>query len=123
MMKEIKRGDIYWTELSPVAGSEQSGLRPTLVIQNDIGNENSTTVIVAVLTKKMKRKEFPTHMYFDKNKYNLEENSILMLEQIRTVDKMRIFDKISSVDIETMFEVEQKLLISLGINATLLREA
>ncbi|MFJ7932300.1 type II toxin-antitoxin system PemK/MazF family toxin [Peribacillus sp. NPDC096448] len=120
-MKEIKRGEIYNIDLSPVAGSEQSGLRPALIIQNDIGNENSPTVIIAVLTKQIKRNNFPTHIYLDKDKFKLKENSILMLEHIRTVDKTRIFDKVSSIDEKTMFEVEQKILISLGINATINR--
>ena len=115
-MKDIKRGDIFNADLSPVAGSEQSGLRPTLIIQNDIGNQNSPTVIVAPMTKQFKKNNFPTHVYLDKDTFNLRENSILMLEHIRTVDKMRLFDKVSSLDEKTMVEVEQKLLISLGIN-------
>ncbi|MBZ9537031.1 type II toxin-antitoxin system PemK/MazF family toxin [Cytobacillus oceanisediminis] len=114
-MCKIKRGDIYWTDLSPTRGSEQSGNRPALVIQNDIGNRFSPTVIIAILTK-VHKKELPTHVYLDKDKYRLEYNSVVMLEQIRTIDKWRIGDKISSLDEEKMEEVKDKLIVSLGFD-------
>lgn len=120
-LSEIKRGDIYWTEFSPSIGSEQFGFRPSLVIQNDIGNKYSRTVIVAIITSKFKKKDFPTHVFLDKNKYNLEDDSVIMLEQIRTIDKWRIRDKICSLDENKMREVEEKLMKSLGIENVLIK--
>lgn len=114
-MKDIKRGDIYWTELSPVVGSEQYGYRPTLIIQNDIGNRFSNTVIVAVITKVFK-KDLPTHVKLNKSDYPLEYDSVITLEQIRTIDKKRIGDWITSLDSDLLEEVDNKLKISLGIN-------
>lgn len=110
----IRRGDIVWAELSPVVGSEQGGLRPVLILQNDIGNEFSQTVLASVLTKQQK-KNLPTHVYLDKRKYSLREDSWVLLEQIRTLDKWRIQSKISALDSDKISEIDRKLKISLGI--------
>ncbi|WP_445505828.1 type II toxin-antitoxin system PemK/MazF family toxin [Niallia sp. 03091] len=110
----MKRGNIHMADLSPAMGSEQRGIRPVLVIQNDTGNKFSPTVIIAALTK-VHKKNLPTHVLVDKETYGLDEDSVITLEQIRTIDKGRLFDKVSSLDKEKMDEVDQKLLISLGI--------
>jgi mRNA interferase MazF len=109
-----KRGDIFWAELSPVIGSEQGGLRPVLILQNDIGNAFSNTVIISVLTKQQKKK-MPTHVYLEKNLYSLQKNSWVLLEQLRTLDKSRLRDIISQLNDEKIEEVETKLKVSLGI--------
>jgi mRNA interferase MazF len=109
----MRRGDIYWTEFSPTVGSEQYGLRPALIIQNDIGNKYANTVIVAVITKREKKK-LPTHVYINKKSYNLEYDSVITLEQIRTVDKWRVKGKISSLSPEKIKEVNLKLMESIG---------
>ncbi|MEM5014096.1 type II toxin-antitoxin system PemK/MazF family toxin [Niallia taxi] len=111
----MKRGNIHWADLSPAMGSEQRGFRPVVVIQNDVGNKFSPTVIIAILTKVHKNNNLPTHVFLDKDKYHLEENSVVMLEQIRTIDKWRITEKVSYLDKEKMKEINQKILISLGI--------
>jgi mRNA interferase MazF len=118
LQSKYKRGDIFWAELSPVIGSEQGGLRPVLILQNDIGNGFSKTVIISVLTKQQKR-NLPTHVYIDKNKYSLQENSWVLLEQLRTLDKGRLSDKISQLDDEKLEEIDKKLKISLGIEEDL----
>ncbi|MCM3454470.1 type II toxin-antitoxin system PemK/MazF family toxin [Heyndrickxia oleronia] len=114
-MSEIKRGEIYWTDLSPTIGSEQYGVRPTLVIQNDVGNKFSSTVIIAILTS-VQKKQLPTHVLLNKDDYNLDEDSVVMLEQIRTIDKWRIGEKITVLDKEKMREIDNKLMVSLGID-------
>lgn len=113
-MQLIRRGEIYWAELSPVVGSEQGGLRPVLILQNDIGNEYSPTVLATVLTKQQKKK-LPTHVFLDKHKYRLPEDSWALLEQIRTLDKWRVQSKISRLDDKKLQEVDTALKISLGI--------
>lgn len=113
-MDEIKRGEIYWADFSPTVGSEQLGVRPALIIQNNIGNKFSKTVIVAIITKQNKN-DLPTHVTLEKEKYSLDYDSVVMLEQIRTIDKYRIGEKISVLDPEKMVEVEKKIMISLGI--------
>lgn len=119
-MSEIKRGEIYWSDLSPVIGSEQAGVRPILIIQNDIGNKYSRTVIVAIITKQDK-KNLPTHVKLSKEQYSLEYDSVIMLEQIRTIDKWRIGDKITSLDPVKLREVDEKLTVSLGIESFLVK--
>jgi mRNA interferase MazF len=114
LKSKYKRGDIFLAELSPVIGSEQGGIRPVLILQNDIGNTFSNTVIISVLTKQQKRK-LPTHVFLDKYKYSLQEHSWVLLEQIRTLDKGRLRDKISQLDNDKINEVDKKLKISLGI--------
>lgn len=110
---EIRRGDIYYADLSGAVGSEQGGIRPVLVIQNDIGNRNSKTIIVAAVTSKMKRLDMPTHARIGK-RFGLAEDSIVLLEQIRTVDKSRLSQYVGSVDKETMRRVEKAMTISMG---------
>ena len=112
---EILRGEIYYADLSPVVGSEQGGVRPVLVIQNDVGNKYSPTVIVAAITSKLSKAKLPTHIELDKDKYNLPKDSVGLLEQIRTLDKMRLKEKVSVLDEKTMQRVEIATMISLGI--------
>jgi mRNA interferase MazF len=111
--KEMRRGEIYMADFSPTVGSEQLGVRPALIIQNDIGNKYSSTVIVAILTGKSKK--VPTQVKLEKDKYNLKKDSYIMLEHIRTIDKWRIAEKIATLDEEIMIEVEKKILFSLGV--------
>ena len=112
---EILRGEIYYADLSPVVGSEQGGVRPVLVIQNDVGNKYSPTVIVAAITSKLSKAKLPTHIELDKDKYNLPKDSVVLLEQIRTLDKRRLKEKVSVLDEKTMQRVEIATMISLGI--------
>ncbi|HLU22913.1 type II toxin-antitoxin system endoribonuclease NdoA [Lederbergia graminis] len=111
----VKRGDVYFADLSPVVGSEQGGVRPVLVIQNDIGNRFSPTVIVAAITAQIQKAKLPTHVEIDAKKYGFERDSVLLLEQIRTIDKQRLTDKITHLDEEMMEKVDESLQISLGL--------
>lgn len=111
---EIKRGEIYYADLSPTVGSEQGGVRPVLVIQNDIGNKYSPTVIVCAITSKLSKAKIPTHIELESTKYNLPKDSVCLLEQIRTLDKQRLGQKISKLNEIKMKEVERAILISLG---------
>lgn len=111
----VQRGDIYYADLSPVVGSEQGGIRPVLVIQNDIGNRFSPTVIVAAITGQIKKGKLPTHVDISKEDCGLEHDSVILLEQVRTLDKQRLIDKIASLDKEIMHEVNLALEISLGL--------
>ena len=112
---EINRGDIYYADLSPVVGSEQGGIRPVLVIQNDVGNKYSPTVIIAAITSQLSKAKLPTHIELNKEKYHLLKDSVVLLEQIRTLDKRRLKDKVSSIDNLTMQQVDIAVMISLGI--------
>ena len=112
----IKRGDIYYADLSPVVGSEQGGVRPVLVIQNDIGNKHSPTVICAAITSKMNKAKLPTHVEIDASKYHLVKNSVVLLEQVRTIDKQRLKDFICHVDNKLMSQVENALRVSLELH-------
>ncbi|MBS4219440.1 MULTISPECIES: type II toxin-antitoxin system endoribonuclease NdoA [Bacillaceae] len=111
----VKRGDVYFADLSPVVGSEQGGVRPVLVIQNDIGNRFSPTVIVAAITAQIQKAKLPTHVEINAKKYGFERDSVLLLEQIRTIDKQRLTDKITHLDEEMMEKVDEALQISLGL--------
>ena len=111
----VKRGDVYFADLSPVVGSEQGGVRPVLVIQNDIGNRFSPTVIVAAITAQIQKAKLPTHVEIDAKRYGFERDSVLLLEQIRTIDKQRLTDKITHLDDEMMEKVDEALQISLGL--------
>ena len=113
---QIKRGDIFYADLSPVVGSEQGGIRPVLIIQNDVGNRHSPTVICAAITSKMNKAKLPTHIEVDAVKYHLVKNSVVLLEQIRTIDKQRLKDFICHVDKKLMFQVEEALKISLELH-------
>ena len=111
----VQRGDIYFADLSPVVGSEQGGVRPVLVIQNDIGNRFSPTVIVAAITAQIQKAKLPTHVEIKADKHGLERDSVILLEQIRTLDKQRLTDKITKLNMEMMKEVNHALEISLGL--------
>lgn len=112
---EINRGDIYYADLSPVVGSEQGGVRPVLVVQNNIGNKYSPTVIIAAITSQLSKAKLPTHIELNKDKYSLPKDSVVLLEQIRTLDKRRLKDHICTVDDLTMHKVDLALMISLGV--------
>lgn len=111
----VKRGDVFFADLSPVVGSEQGGVRPVLVIQNDIGNRFSPTVIVAAITAQIQKAKLPTHVEIEAKKHGLERDSVVLLEQIRTIDKQRLTDKIAHLDEELMRKVDEALQISLGL--------
>ncbi|OIU72991.1 type II toxin-antitoxin system endoribonuclease NdoA [Rossellomorea aquimaris] len=111
----VKRGDVYFADLSPVVGSEQGGVRPVLVIQNDIGNRFSPTVIVAAITAQIQKAKLPTHVEIDAKRYGFERDSVILLEQIRTIDKQRLTDKITHLDDEMMDKVDDALQISVGL--------
>ncbi len=110
----VKRGDIYFADLSPVVGSEQGGIRPVLVIQNDVGNKYSPTVIVSAITSQLTKAKLPTHIELSSADYHLPKNSVVLLEQIRTLDKRRLKEKITVIDESKMKEINRALLISLG---------
>lgn len=112
----IKRGEIYYADLSPVVGSEQGGIRPVLIVQNDIGNKYSPTIIAAAVTSKLNKARLPTHIEIPSEAYGLPKDSVILLEQLRTLDKRRLKDKIGLLDSETMEKVNNALLISLGFN-------
>lgn len=109
----IRRGDIFYANLSGTVGSEQGGVRPVLVIQNDVGNRSSNTIIAAAITSKVKRLDMPTHAKLGK-RFGLAEDSIVLLEQIRTIDKSRLSQYVGSVDSITMSDVDRALSISVG---------
>ncbi len=112
----IKRGDIFYADLSPVIGSEQGGVRPVLVIQNDVGNKYSPTIIIAAITSQMKKAKLPTHIEIDAGSFGLIKDSVLLLEQIRTIDRKRIRDKIGKCDRGFMTKVDRAIGISVGIS-------
>ncbi len=111
----IHRGDIYYADLRPVVGSEQGGVRPVLIIQNDIGNRHSPTVICAAITSKMNKAKLPTHVELEAGKYDLVKDSVVLLEQLRTIDKQRLRDKICRLDSEILKKVDRALEISLEL--------
>jgi mRNA interferase MazF len=111
----IKRGDIFYADLSPVVGSEQGGVRPVLVVQNDVGNKYSPTVIVAAITSQIDKARLPTHVEVTAEKTGLERNSVILLEQVRTIDKQRLTHKIAHLEAEIMERVSAALEISLGL--------
>ena len=111
----VKRGDVFFADLSPVVGSEQGGTRPVLIIQNDIGNRFSPTVIIAAITAQIQKAKLPTHVEIDAKKYNFERDSVILLEQVRTIDKSRLTDKITQLDSALMSQVDVALAISLGL--------
>lgn len=111
----IKRGDIIYADLSPVIGSEQGGVRPVLIIQNDIGNKYSPTVIIAAITSQINKAKLPTHIEIKAQEYGLPKDSVVLLEQIRTIDKKRLREKIGHFDDEMMNRVNDCLKISMGL--------
>lgn len=110
----IKRGELYYADLSPVVGSEQGGIRPVLVVQNDVGNKYSPTVIAAAVTSKINKAKLPTHIELSSNSYGLQKDSVILLEQIRTLDKRRLKERIGELNESTMTRVDKAILISLG---------
>ena len=111
----VRRGDIYYADLRPVVGSEQGGVRPVLVIQNDVGNRHSPTVICAAITSRMNKAKLPTHVELDAGRWNLSRDSVILLEQVRTIDKQRLRDKICHIDGEVLRRVNEALMISLEL--------
>ena len=112
---DIKRVYLYYADLSPVVGSEQGGVRPVLIIQNDIGNKYSPTVIVAAITSQINKAKLPTHIEISAHEYGLNKDSVILLEQIRTIDKKRLREKIGCLDKNMMLKVDNSLQISLGL--------
>ena len=111
----VKRGDIYYADLSPVVGSEQGGVRPVLVVQNDIGNKYSPTVIAAAITSQINKAKMPTHIEISAEEYGLNKDSVILLEQVRTIDKRRLRERIGHLDEVTMELVDNALLVSFGL--------
>lgn len=111
----VKRGDIYYADLSPVVGSEQGGVRPVLIVQNDVGNRYSPTVIAAAITSQQDKAKLPTHIHVDGSDSGLTRNSIVLLEQIRTVDKKRLKERMGRLDDTSMAEIDTALSISFGL--------
>ncbi len=111
----VRRGDIYYADLSPVVGSEQGGVRPVIVIQNDIGNRYSPTTIVAAITSQCDKAKLPTHIEISANEFGLDKDSVILLEQIRTIDKRRLKTRIGHLEGEIMNKVNSGLQISLGL--------
>ena len=112
----IKRGDIYYADLRPVVGSEQGGVRPVLIIQNDVGNKHSPTVICAAITSKMNKAKLPTHVELNTRRCAMVKDSVILREQLRTIDKQRLKEKICHIDDELQQRVNDALLISLALN-------
>ncbi len=111
----IRRGDIYYADLSPVVGSEQGGLRPVLIIQNDVGNRHSPTVIAAAITSRMGKNKLPTHIDVSGTDVGLAKDSVILLEQVRTIDKRRLKEKMGHLDDETMRGVNSAIQVSFGL--------
>ena len=112
---EIKRGDLFYADLSPVVGSEQGGIRPVIIIQNDIGNKYSPTVIVAAITSQINKAKLPTHVEISSEEYGLNKDSVVLLEQVRTLDKRRLKEKIGHMLDRDMKKVDNSLKISMAL--------
>lgn len=111
----VKRGDIYYADLSPVVGSEQGGLRPVLIIQNDVGNRYSPTVIAAAITSRMGKNRLPTHIDIHADQVGLAKDSVVLLEQIRTLDKRRLKEKMGHLDERMMVQINSAIAVSFGL--------
>lgn len=111
----VKRGDVFYADLSPVIGSEQGGVRPVLVIQNDVGNKYSPTIIIAAITSQINKAKLPTHIEINAEDFGLPKDSVVLLEQIRTIDKKRLREKIGRFDEDMMSNVNECLKISIGL--------
>ena len=114
-MSTVKRGDIYYADLSPVVGSEQGGLRPVLIVQNDTGNKHSPTVIAAAITSQTGKARLPTHIELRAQSYGLTRDSVVLLEQIRTLDKSRLRERMGKLDAQTMGQVDSAIAVSFGL--------
>lgn len=112
----MKRGDIYYADLRPVVGSEQGGVRPVLIVQNDVGNRHSPTVICAAITSKMNKAKLPTHIELNAGRYDMVKDSVVLLEQLRTIDKKRLKDKVCHLDEDIMRQVNHGLMVSLELD-------
>ena len=112
----IRRGDVFYADLRPVVGSEQGGIRPVLIIQNDMGNRHSPTVICAAITSRMNKAKLPTHIAIDACKYHMVKDSVILLEQLRTIDKSRLKDKICHLDDKILKRIDEALKISLQLD-------
>ena len=115
IISNVTRGDIFYADLSPVVGSEQGGIRPVIIIQNNIGNRYSPTVIISAITSQINKAKLPTHVEISSEEYGLNRDSVVLLEQIRTIDKKRLKEKIGHMTEEDMNKVNKSLLISLGL--------
>ena len=111
----MRRGDVYYADLRPVIGSEQGGIRPVLIVQNDVGNRHSPTIICAAITSKMNKAKLPTHIELSAGKYDMVKDSVILLEQLRTIDKKRLKDKVCHLDDDIMRQVNRGLMISLEL--------
>ncbi|MBQ3103507.1 MAG: type II toxin-antitoxin system PemK/MazF family toxin [Oscillospiraceae bacterium] len=111
----VKRGDIFYADLSPVVGSEQGGVRPVLIVQNDTGNRYSPTVIAAAITSRMNKAKMPTHIELPASAYGLTRNSVVLLEQIRTLDKRRLREYLGRIDEKLMAEIDAAIAVSFGL--------
>ena len=114
-MMSVKRGEIYYADLSPVVGSEQGGIRPVLIVQNDIGNKHSPTVIAAAITSKKEKSALPTHISVQASSCGLAKDSVVLLEQVRTLDKRRLKERMGELDESAMAQVNSALSTSLGL--------
>ena len=110
----VKRGDIFYADLSPVVGSEQGGVRPVIIVQNNVGNKYSPTIIVAAITSQINKARLPTHIEITAPHFGLPKDSVVLLEQIRTIDKKRLREKIGRFNEEMMDQIDEGLKISLG---------
>ena len=113
--KIVRKGDIFYADLSPVIGSEQGGMRPVVILQNDVGNRFSQTTIVAMITSKITKAKMPTHINIDSEQYGLNKKSTILVEQIRTIDKRRIKEKLGKLNQEDIKKIDKAILISFGI--------
>jgi len=111
----VKRGDVYYADLSPVIGSEQGGVRPVLVLQNNVGNKYSPTIIISAITSQINKSKLPTHIEINATDFGLSKDSVVLLEQIRTIDKKRLREKIGHLNEDVMHQVNEALQISFGM--------
>ena len=116
METSVKRGDIYYADLSPVVGSEQGGMRPVLIVQNDTGNKHSPTVIAAAITSQINKARLPTHIELGARSYGLTKDSVILLEQIRTIDKRRLKERMGQLDGDLMDRVDDAIAVSFGLS-------
>ena len=112
----VRRGDIYYADLRPVVGSEQGGVRPVLIIQNDMGNRYSPTVICAAITSKMNKAKLPTHVLLEAERYGIVKDSVVLLEQVRTIDKSRLREKVCHLDEPVLMQINTALKVSLSLD-------
>ena len=116
MASGVKRGEIYYADLSPVVGSEQGGMRPVLIVQNDIGNKHSPTVIAAAITSQINNAKLPTHIELEARSFGLSKDSVVLLEQIRTIDKKRLKERMGTLDDKLMDRVDNAIAVSFGLH-------